>query len=547
MSSSSKRIRYKEWKCTFPGCTEGPKTKYNAVSHVWDAHLKFLYADLQGTAYKNLPEQKRKEAKKACMSYIAFVTDTVNQRKRKPYKTGKRSNDTDDECESTSPPKVDSLTPDNLQYTEKCYLPAENVIPSQMSQPVVAVCRDDFLTIQKVNANIKRLCVAGTMMSEGGYLQRSDERYKTEIVRIQSALENIRKIVGYSYYYKTDLSTQKYGFLAQNLQEIYPEAVKVLPDGILSVDMVALLPYIITSMKEIYTEFQHLHKIDDVAEEIKKVIESVLYTETNENALTGLGPQNVVWYIAIFFTLLSLLEVGIFPNYGMVWVWTIITSFLCWLSYWRCDWKDDVTQWCKDRVWNHLKTISNNILKNTEKSSSLPTSTETPNEQMFFEIVIHVVIRWCVIFTVGIVSCALTFLMGATLQIYLSLFLAASILVICLALMFKRTRKLFLYLILFVFLSGALTLLTLVLVQPSYSCVLSSRSVTPSKPYIFVIEQPPWNCMSPSLHTNESSLFMDYRQPYALRADHFNGKIASVKLQCKNGVSFECGNVLLEP
>ena len=31
-----KTPRKKQWKCLYPGCKEGLKTKFNCVAHVWD-------------------------------------------------------------------------------------------------------------------------------------------------------------------------------------------------------------------------------------------------------------------------------------------------------------------------------------------------------------------------------------------------------------------------------------------------------------------------------------------------------------------------------
>ncbi|KAL7714983.1 Uncharacterized protein QTN25_007444 [Entamoeba marina] len=77
----SKRIRYKDYKCTYPGCSEPAKTRYNCTSHVWDAHLKFLYKEFNGESYKKVFDKQR--AKTLCENYMQYVVDENHKRKRK--------------------------------------------------------------------------------------------------------------------------------------------------------------------------------------------------------------------------------------------------------------------------------------------------------------------------------------------------------------------------------------------------------------------------------------------------------------------------------
>ncbi|BFU20328.1 hypothetical protein EHI8A_007830 [Entamoeba histolytica HM-1:IMSS-B] len=486
MSREGHRIRYKEYKCTFPGCNEPAKTKYNCISHVWDGHLKLLPHEFHGIAYKSLPEEKRKEVKSKCLEYITFVTDTVNQRKRKPYKTGLGDTiESSKEIENNN--QIISITPS---------------------------CNEDFITIQSVNKNIKRLCIAGELFSEAGFFQRSDQRNKNEIQKITGALEQLKNVVGYSFVYKNDENNQKYGFMAQELQKIYPNTVKVLPDGTLSIDTVALLPYIVSSLKELYTSITELNKVTEITQKIKDILKQVLEPqEIDENELFigkfGLGPKKIIWWVAIIFTILSIIEVICIPSFGMIWIWTIVVSFINWLSYWKSDWNDEV--------------INNKFNK---------------------EIIINIITRWYIIISIGLIAFSMTFLMGSTLQIYMSIVIALNSLIVGLT-FFDITKKLAGYLMIFSIILALLLLLILSFIQPSYSCLLSSRKLTQSNRYIFIKEQPPWNCMAPSLHSNSSSLIVDYTKPFSLKAIDF-GVTARVELKCENGISFTCGNVELE-
>ncbi|KAL7719432.1 hypothetical protein QTN25_003150 [Entamoeba marina] len=78
------RVRFKEYKCVFPGCSEGLKTKYNCISHIWDIHLRHLNSITE--AYKNL--SNRDQARILCLPYLKYVENSESERKRKPYDLG---------------------------------------------------------------------------------------------------------------------------------------------------------------------------------------------------------------------------------------------------------------------------------------------------------------------------------------------------------------------------------------------------------------------------------------------------------------------------
>ena len=81
--NETKRIRYKEYKCIYPNCNEGLKTKYNCISHIWDIHLKESTGDKR--PFKTLDEQSKRIAQAQTLKYLGFIKDAEAQRKRKPY------------------------------------------------------------------------------------------------------------------------------------------------------------------------------------------------------------------------------------------------------------------------------------------------------------------------------------------------------------------------------------------------------------------------------------------------------------------------------
>lgn len=111
----------------------------------------------------------------------------------------------------------------------------------------------DGVTKIIVNSNgLARLYVCGEVFAEHGFLQRSDARFKEQIMPISGALNKVLQITGKTFKYKGDASsTTRMGFIAQELEEVVPTAVYRDEHG-LSVDVVSLVPLILEALKEIY-------------------------------------------------------------------------------------------------------------------------------------------------------------------------------------------------------------------------------------------------------------------------------------------------------
>lgn len=95
------------------------------------------------------------------------------------------------------------------------------------------------------------------------YNTTSDRRLKTNIVNIDNALNLINNIQPRIYEYKENLGTQEYGFIAQELQPIYPQAVKGSPDSDVTknpmmVDYGRLTPILAAGIKELKEEVDTL-------------------------------------------------------------------------------------------------------------------------------------------------------------------------------------------------------------------------------------------------------------------------------------------------
>lgn len=75
-AASKPEPRKKLWKCTFPGCTEPPKTHYNCYSHVWDSHIRHSLPQenpLGAVVYKKIVDKT--QVKELCKKYMIELDD----------------------------------------------------------------------------------------------------------------------------------------------------------------------------------------------------------------------------------------------------------------------------------------------------------------------------------------------------------------------------------------------------------------------------------------------------------------------------------------
>ena len=96
------------------------------------------------------------------------------------------------------------------------------------------------------------LTVTGQILSNADVVAYSDARMKTNVVKIESALDKVSKISGYTYDMQgIEFGGQRQaGVLAQELKEVLPEAVITDDNGYYAVRYTNIIPLLIEALKE---------------------------------------------------------------------------------------------------------------------------------------------------------------------------------------------------------------------------------------------------------------------------------------------------------
>lgn len=113
----------------------------------------------------------------------------------------------------------------------------------------------------------EKLHVAGNICYTGTSAACSDERYKKDITQITDALQNLMKIRGVKYSWRTDefkeknfTSDTQVGVIAQDIEPYFPELVVTNEEGYKSVDYPKLTAVLIEAIKEQQQQYETLEK-----------------------------------------------------------------------------------------------------------------------------------------------------------------------------------------------------------------------------------------------------------------------------------------------
>ncbi|MEL7063704.1 MAG: tail fiber domain-containing protein, partial [Bacteroidota bacterium] len=142
--------------------------------------------------------------------------------------------------------------------------------------------------------------VEGDIKATGATFSSSDRRFKKEIRSISDALSMVSSLNGVTYKYRTEEFAEKnftdgrsYGFIAQELQKVMPEAVKEDNDGYLAVNYSAVIPVLTNAIQDQQAIIEQQDAEMDALKDRLAQIESQLNIETPSSTRKAQLMQNV--------------------------------------------------------------------------------------------------------------------------------------------------------------------------------------------------------------------------------------------------------------
>ena len=123
----------------------------------------------------------------------------------------------------------------------------------------------EFESSGTFNKNVifkENILVYGDVRHRGVVTHDSDIRLKSDLQRIDGALDKIEKLTGYTYHVNgTPLPQRSTGLIAQDVAEVLPEAVEEHHDtGTLGVAYGNMMGLVVEALKELRGEVQSIKK-----------------------------------------------------------------------------------------------------------------------------------------------------------------------------------------------------------------------------------------------------------------------------------------------
>lgn len=109
----------------------------------------------------------------------------------------------------------------------------------------------EFQYRNTTNSPVFRVTHNGHVHANTDFTITSDRRLKDDFELITGALEKIKRICGYTYVKKDSPDVRRAGVIAQEVEEILPEAVSKNESGMLSVSYGSLVPLLIEAIHEL--------------------------------------------------------------------------------------------------------------------------------------------------------------------------------------------------------------------------------------------------------------------------------------------------------
>ena len=105
-------------------------------------------------------------------------------------------------------------------------------------------------------------------VTTSGIFVQSDERFKENIQPVKEVLHSLESLEAVTYNLKNKAAktsrnsnkfgSERYGFLAQNVKEVFPQLVHTDKEGYMSVDYIGLIPILVQSINELQARISEL-------------------------------------------------------------------------------------------------------------------------------------------------------------------------------------------------------------------------------------------------------------------------------------------------
>ncbi len=118
-----------------------------------------------------------------------------------------------------------------------------------------------------------------------GWVHTSDARLKKDVKTIDGALEKVTQLRGVEYKFKKDKENKpQLGFIAQETEKVFPQAVVTGSDGIKSMNYANLVAPVVEALKEMHIKFLALFKKSEVHDRELASLKSKTEALEKENA-----------------------------------------------------------------------------------------------------------------------------------------------------------------------------------------------------------------------------------------------------------------------
>lgn len=123
----------------------------------------------------------------------------------------------------------------------------------------------------------------GNALLKGVLTQNSDIRLKKNISTIDGVLSKISKLRGVTYNWISDAkdTTQQIGFVAQEIEKVFPQLVKTDDEGFKSVAYSNMVPVLLQAIKEQQIKIEELKTASDQVKSLEEKVEKLQQTVNN--------------------------------------------------------------------------------------------------------------------------------------------------------------------------------------------------------------------------------------------------------------------------